>query len=275
MTELKVTVAANTEKRENSRRSVNRIDALIRELVARIERLGNNVESGKSEAEALRETIKAAHSQGIETADLAKEQKEKYELSDQAYKEHSAKVREEENEIRTQRSAIDTLKDAMNDANIKLREYEVSLEALHDQIFDRYQLEVFDVVHDYHLSPRQSEEAQKHREDLRKKIEKMGEINLTAIREFEEVKERYDFLYAQEQDLQDAISQLRAAIKKIDVTSKDRFLKAFDLVKEKFELVFPRLFNGGRATLVITDPSNPLESGIEMMAQPPARSCKL
>jgi len=271
VTELKVTVAANTERRENSRRSVSRIDALIRELSARIERLGSNVESGKLEAETLKETIKEAYSQGTETTGLATAQKEKYELSATAYKEHSAKVREEENEIRTKRSAIDTLKDAMNDANIKLREYEVSLEALHDQIFDRYQLEVFDIVHDYHLSPRQSEETQKHREELRKKIEKMGEINLTAIREFEEVKERYDFLYAQEQDLQDAISQLRAAIKKIDVTSKDRFLKAFDLVKEKFELVFPRLFNGGRATLLITDPSNPLESGIEMMAQPPGK----
>jgi chromosome segregation protein len=271
VTDLKVAVAANTERRENSKRSVHRIDALVRELTARIERLGSNIEGSKEEASLVRESIDNAHNEGTDFTSQFEEKKELHTIASNSYKEESTRLREEETSIRSRRYEIDQLKDTLNEATVRLRECEVSLNALHEQITDRYQIDLYDVIQDYHLAPLQSDVTQELRDKLRKKIERMGEINLTAIREYEEVKERYDFLSSQENDLQSAINQLRAAIKKIDVTSKERFLKAFDLVKEKFELVFPRLFNGGRATLIITDMSNPLESGIEMMAQPPGK----
>jgi chromosome segregation protein len=102
-------------------------------------------------------------------------------------------------------------------------------------------------------------------------LARMGEVNLTAIEEFNQVNERYTFLTAQKEDLEQAIAALRAAIRRINSTSKERYMEAFRLVNEKFQLVFPRLFNGGSASLVMLDESDPLESGIEMLAQPPGK----
>ena len=174
--------------------------------------------------------------------------------------------------MREQRRELDEVKGDLTTATVRLREHQISREALHEQIDDRYQIALIDVVTDYHLSALQSADSAERRGSLRRKIDRMGEINLTAIREFEEVSERYNFLTGQKSDLDRAIADLRLAIRKIDATSKQRFLDAFELVKEKFELVFPRLFNGGRATLLISDESNPLESGIEMYAQPPGKN---
>ena len=77
----------------------------------------------------------------------------------------------------------------------------------------------------------------------------MGEINLTAIEESEELQKRFDFLTAQKADLESAIDQLETAIEKINRASRKRFRETFDAVNAKFQEVFPRLFGGGHAHL--------------------------
>jgi len=101
--------------------------------------------------------------------------------------------------------------------------------------------------------------------------ERMGEINLTAIEEYDELNERYEFLSTHKKDLEGALGQLQRAIQKINRTSRKRFRETFDLVNAKFKEVFPRLFKGGRASLVLTDEENLLETGVEIVAQPPGK----
>jgi chromosome segregation protein len=99
----------------------------------------------------------------------------------------------------------------------------------------------------------------------------MGEINLTAIEESEELQKRFDFLTAQKADLESAIGELETAIERINRTSRRRFRETFDAVNAQFESVFPRMFGGGRASLVLTDESDMLETGIEIVANPPGK----
>jgi len=99
----------------------------------------------------------------------------------------------------------------------------------------------------------------------------MGEINLTAIEESEELQKRYDFLTTQKADLESAIGELETAIERINRTSRRRFRETFDAVNAQFEAVFPRMFGGGRASLVLTDESDMLETGIEIVANPPGK----
>jgi chromosome segregation protein len=99
----------------------------------------------------------------------------------------------------------------------------------------------------------------------------MGEINLTAIEEHQEVAGRHDFLAAQKRDLESSLAQLRSAIAKIDRTSRDRFAHTFDAVNEKFQAVFPRLFGGGRACLTMAEEPQGGEAGVDIVAQPPGK----
>ena len=103
------------------------------------------------------------------------------------------------------------------------------------------------------------------------KIEKITDVNLGAIKEYEELKLRYEFLEEQQNDLQKAIDNLHRVIKKINTITQERFLKTFEEINQKLDVVFPRLFDGGMAKLVMTDPADPLETGVEFMVHPPGK----
>jgi chromosome segregation protein len=107
--------------------------------------------------------------------------------------------------------------------------------------------------------------------DLRSKIERMGAVNMMAIDQFDDLESRHTFLTVQRKDLVDAIAQTGEAIKKIDKTTKERFREAFAVINENFEGTFTTLFGGGRAGLVLLDENDQLESGIDIIAQPPGK----
>ena len=107
--------------------------------------------------------------------------------------------------------------------------------------------------------------------DLRTKIERMGAVNMMAIDQFDDLESRHAFLTAQRKDLTDSIAATGEAIRKIDKTTKERFREAFTVINQNFEQTFTTLFGGGRAGLVLLDESDQLESGIDIIAQPPGK----
>jgi chromosome segregation protein len=107
--------------------------------------------------------------------------------------------------------------------------------------------------------------------DLRTKIERMGAVNMMAIDQFDDLESRHAFLTTQRKDLVDSIAATNEAIKKIDKTTKERFREAFAAINENFAVTFTTLFGGGRAGLVLLDENDQLESGIDMIAQPPGK----
>jgi chromosome segregation protein len=100
-----------------------------------------------------------------------------------------------------------------------------------------------------------------------------SDINLTAIEEFQQISERHDFLATQQKDLESALKQLDDAIQKINRTSRRLFRETFDLINNKFQEMFPKLFRGGRARLQLTggEDVDILEAGVEIHAQPPGK----
>jgi chromosome segregation protein len=108
-------------------------------------------------------------------------------------------------------------------------------------------------------------------DDIRERLEAIGDVNLGAIEEHEELRERFRFLTEQKTDLERSVAQLRDAIARINRTSRARFQETFEAVNEKFKTNFPRLFRGGRAHLALTESEDLLEAGIEITAQPPGK----
>jgi chromosome segregation protein len=108
-------------------------------------------------------------------------------------------------------------------------------------------------------------------EEIRQKIDRMGPVNVLAVEQSQELEERHTFLTAQRQDLLDSVSELDQAIKKIDRTSRERFKDAFQVINQHFGEIFKQLFGGGTAGLSLIDEEDLLESGIDVMAQPPGK----
>jgi chromosome segregation protein len=106
---------------------------------------------------------------------------------------------------------------------------------------------------------------------LRAKIERLGPVNILAIEQFDELETRHAFLTTQRKDLIDSIAQTSEAIKRIDETTRQRFADAFAAINQNFQKTFSTLFGGGRAGLTLLDENDPLESGIEIIAQPPGK----
>ena len=115
------------------------------------------------------------------------------------------------------------------------------------------------------------EQLQKEARLLKMGIDELGTVNLSAIAEYDKVKDRYEFLTQQQNDLLKARAQLLDTMSEMDKEVTTRFKKTFDEVAAAFEDIFPEMFAGGRAKLVLTEPDNLLETGIEIIAQPPGK----
>jgi chromosome segregation protein len=115
------------------------------------------------------------------------------------------------------------------------------------------------------------EERRQRLEDIRKRLQALGDVNLGAIEEHEELSERFRFLSEQRTDLENTLVSLRDAIQRINRTSRKRFRETFEEVSKRFAENFPRLFRGGRASLSLTEAEDVLEAGIEIMAMPPGK----
>lgn len=106
---------------------------------------------------------------------------------------------------------------------------------------------------------------------MRKRIENMGAVNMTAPEEYDALTERHTFLKTQISDLETAKKDLKSAINKINQTTRENFKYTFEQVRMHFKNIYQTLFRGGECDLVLTQPENLLETGIEIYAQPPGK----
>lgn len=273
LTTLKVKVASVSERGEAARLRVDALSEQVVELSERGTRLSQTRDEGKTHLEAL--TAKMA-----ETATERGERQDKHRamkaVLDERKTAHSAlasKVSEDESSQREVRTKIDGLTQSLSSMALQGKELQLELEHLVAGVAERFQINLVEAVHQYHLVPQLGAESQEKLKDLRGQVERMGEVNVTAIEEHQEIKDRFAFLSKQKGDLEDSLRQLRDAIEKIDATSRQRFNETFAIVNEKFQQVFPRLFGGGRGSLHLTQPApgSGEEPGVEILAQPPGK----
>ena len=106
---------------------------------------------------------------------------------------------------------------------------------------------------------------------LKGKIKELGEVNLGSISEYERMSERYNFLMSQKKDLEEAIEELYQMINEMDTIMEERLKSSFEKIEKEFKITFKKLFKGGTGLLKLTDPDNILETGIEIIAEPPGK----
>ncbi|WP_455428735.1 chromosome segregation protein SMC [Lactiplantibacillus pentosus] len=134
---------------------------------------------------------------------------------------------------------------------------------------EKYQLTVAAAKED--VSPLELPAISEQLKLLKRGLDEIGTVNLGAIDEFERVKERFDFLNNQANDLKEAKEHLLQTMTDLDTTVATRFKTAFDQVASEFSTIFEQMFGGGKAELILTDPDHLLTSGVDIMAQPPGK----
>ena len=175
-------------------------------------------------------------------------------------------------EMRATRRNFEKQNKARHQLEVKTTQLEMRIKSVSTRIHEKYQVSI-DA-----LPPPMNDEQAMNEIDLLDNIEKlkteiagMGAVNLKAIEAYEEHKERQDFLVAQRDDVQQSMEATIQAIQKINQTSREVFLETFEQVQSNFQEVFTQLFGGGETELLLTDPSDVLESGIDIIARPPGK----
>jgi chromosome segregation protein len=272
LTTLKVAATQAVERRQTARQTLERLLVERADQEMRAARLESTTADDLARAETLRtESVQLRQDAELAQAEAEARAREHGERQG-ALEARQATLAEREAVLRTARAEVARLAQTLSRLEMRCQEVALRRTGIEEQVVDRYrEVELARVVTDYHLRALFGAIEEQRTSELRGLIERMGEINLTAIEESEELQKRFDFLTTQRSDLESAIGLLETAIEKINRASRKRFRETFDAVNLEFQSIFPRLFGGGKASLVLTDENDLLETGIEILANPPGK----
>ncbi len=272
VTERKVRLARVRERVTSVGSTVERLARSVDELSGRIKRLDNErteCAKGAGEAAALMMLSREALDEAVGRAQKAHG----------ALDEARRKLDEARQTLAGKDAELKDLRKALADATDKLREHEMALARLDieekhllDGVREKFRgLELHTVVGDYHKRSPIEAQHRTRMTELGELLDRMGPVNLDAMREFKEAEERHTYYAKQKEDLDNALADLEKAIAQMNRESKRLFKTTFDGINMRFKTLFPRMFRGGAAELRLTNPEDMLETGIEILAQPPGK----
>jgi chromosome segregation protein len=296
--------AALIERASALASEARRLDEAAAELEVRGASLGGEVDAALSRLDELRRAVDEGEldlDAGIHTLERLRSD---VESADGRLSTLRIRADERELALKTARSGFDSVRQLVSAADVARARAESDLAHLSDSCVEAVQATLDEVVSEVSALERtgaltpdapvvcaddgidlaDDEEGEGVREagprslsaedaiaNLRGKIDRLGPVNMMAIEQFDELETRHAFLTAQRQDLVDSIEQTSEAIRRIDETTRQRFAEAFSAINANFQQTFSTLFGGGRAGLALIDDNDPLESGIEIVAQPPGK----
>jgi len=278
------------ENRENLKNEFHRLQVVLAEQEERVKSSLDKTEKLKGELESLNEqhalysselrTLleleekEETEAKIVQTIEMQQQEKEKLtELIQQKRSERlekSTKVEDEERELKEENKRHQTFAQGIQQKEVKVNRLDVELENRLNHLQTEYTI-TFEKARQNFRKAENIENAKSIVQQLKNRIEQLGAVNLGAIEEFDRITERYSFLTEQRNDLAEAKQTLYDVIDEMDEEMIKRFDETFKQIKEEFVIVFKQLFGGGHAELKLTDPKNLLETGIDIIAEPPGK----
>ncbi len=169
------------------------------------------------------------------------------------------------------RDALLVLEQELAKLTVKTEKIQNDIEVYTENLWEQYELTYSQGLELVSTEEGEPETDRRKIGELKSKIKSLGDVNLSSVEEYREVNERYTFMKKQEDDLKGAKVELETLISDMLTIMKTDFVTQFDLIHENFKETFRALFNGGNASLKLTEPDNVLESGIEIIVQPPGK----
>jgi chromosome segregation protein len=271
VTESRVRGAALGERKENGQINLDNRLRLLQELRAQAESRERSVADIEAKKAQLEQAIGRTENWLQEEHAAVRDLEETLQAERHDYREISRRLTDTEETIKELRPQCETAQEERGRLQVHLSEKRLGLQHLVDTIRDRYNVGLQEIEFDGPAEPTSREELITEIEELRLRLERMGEVNLAAIGEFQDLNSRYQFLTRQKEDLERSIADLQRTIIKLNRICRFRFKEAFEEINEKFQQIYPQLFRGGKASLVLTDENDYLETGVEIVAQPPGK----
>ncbi len=270
--ERKVALAAAREKLAAARGTLQRVARSEAELTERSRRLDEELERGAVEyGETAAMLVRQKERLG-EAQSMARAAQELFAEARTAFDALRVALGEREGGLKDLRTRTDAARGALSHHEMALRERQISMDHLLTGVREKFRgLHLPRVVGDYHMRPPPDFELRDRIQELSGLLDRMGSVNLDATREHDDAEKRFVFYSTQKADLDKALADLERAIQQMNRESKRLFEDTFRAVNERFQTIFPKMFRGGRAELRLTNPNDMLETGIDIIAQPPGK----
>jgi chromosome segregation protein len=271
-TDRKVQLASARERLASTEQSLTRVQRQHSELSDRMDQLEKERDAAAEEAGSvaarifvLRDELLNAKSE--QRSARSRAESARVELDDAR---HTLALRDAE--LRELRQVLQNASQRLQQSEMELQRLLMERSHLEEAIAERFRgLELATVVGDFHARRQLGQEEQNRIRELTRLIDRMGSVNLDAMKEYEESSERYTYYTSQRDDLEKALADLEQAIGQMNRESTRLFKHAYDGISRRFKEIFPKMFRGGKAELRLTRPDDLLESGIEILAQPPGK----
>jgi len=270
ITNLKVELASMRESEKRLKEKIERLEERVKEENNRVSAIDNSIKSNNDLKKLVeQETIELQEKEIIMGNKLEQIFKELNELKNSK---HTTKEEIEgfNHDIKSINQKIGLLQKKIHDLEVKETRIQVVYQNLENRLWELYNMS-FQEGKKYRKEIEDYEAAEKEVERLKQKIKGLGEVNVGAIEEYKQLKKRYDFLISQRKDLTEAKDSLYTVISEIIGKMKNQFVKNLNLLNQNFKEVFKELFGGGDAQILLQNPDDPLQSGIEIVAQPPGK----
>ncbi|OGO88776.1 MAG: chromosome segregation protein SMC [Clostridiales bacterium GWE2_32_10] len=191
--------------------------------------------------------------------------------NEKTYITYEENIKQIEEKLEVINNQISTAQDKIYKLENSSIEYRLKNENIEEDLFEKYKL-TYDEAKAYENENFSYMREREHIKNYRSQIEKLGNVNLDAIEQYKTIKERYDFLVYQRDDIQKAEQKLEEIIKELLTAMQKQFEYEFKEIDKNFDVIFKEMFGGGRAKLKLIDEQNTLESGIDIVVQPPGKN---
>ncbi len=271
VTAIRVQTATIKEQHDAGLRALSDLERQTEEIVRRMAADRQEIESGNAARLQLQTEMSAA-TERLES--LVREQVEsegRLAGIRGRFEEAGAALNMIEARLKSVREENDAVRQLQADLNLRFSTLTMQAEHLEQSLLERSRIAMPEAVAKLESTEFDEASGKLRQIELQRLLDEMGEVNLMAIEECAGMEERFTFLTAQRDDLEESLRGLQQAIQRINRTTRQRFQETYNLINAKFQEVFPRLFCGGRAELHLTDEENLLETGIDIIVQPPGK----
>ncbi len=269
--ELQVNEASSRESLRGVQAEQQRINVQLASLADQVKRTEDGIGLDRDRLAENRESIarleRESNSLQSDESGIRKEL-EKIEAEIAGRHEHMQK---REQEIRSEMDRLARLQKKLEGAQVKVASTQTEIRSQYDAFRERHSRDLRDYEGEASGIAENLAELRDRLSAVKEHIRAMGSVNLMAPEEFAQIADRYEFLRSQLSDLREARADLQEVMGRIHTESADRFVEAYGQIKRSFHDTFRRLFGGGRAELRLTDESRVLDSGIEILVQPPGK----
>ena len=263
------------EKQKSFDREIQRITKIKNEYIAQKDELVHSIKSRNEELEEVQYEID--ENEGLLRSERDKKKKIELRIDEleNLIATENEKMSEQQQKMRSINESYQNKKVEIEELKLKLAEVDTTINEIYRNAYDNLSINLkeYENTEKYNTG-RESSVIRESLSDIKSSMMSLGQVNMAAMQECESLKERYDLLMSQLDDLQKGKDDLLTIINELNGKSQEMFEKTYVEIRKNFQMIFSKLFNGGKADILLTEPENLLETGIDVEVQPPGQTRK-